>query len=187
MAAGVGLNLPQARLPQPTVFDGTTPPLHEWIQETRNFLSISNNEFVRQMDYALQSDTEVSLQYVTNSTTRGRERRKTLDANERAQDALQDELTTPPAQRAAGRTDRAINDETDVLQNAHAGLEDCHNEEQDRVSREGDYLNYVLIPWRQRPTTTFVDCKEVQMNSKHYDFETTLQRRSNATKLPAFA
>ena len=54
MAARAGLNLPQARLPQPTAFDGTTPPFHEWIQETRNFLSINNYEFVRQMDYALQ-------------------------------------------------------------------------------------------------------------------------------------
>ena len=53
--------LPQARLPQPTVFDGTTPPFQEWIQETRNFLSINNYEFVRQMDYSLQSDHEVSL------------------------------------------------------------------------------------------------------------------------------
>ena len=35
---GPGLMLPQARLPQPTVFDGTTPPFQEWIQETRNFL-----------------------------------------------------------------------------------------------------------------------------------------------------
>ena len=46
MAAGVGLNLPQARLPQPTGFDGTTPPFQEWIQETRNFLSINNYEFI---------------------------------------------------------------------------------------------------------------------------------------------
>ena len=37
-----GLLLPQARLPQPTVFDGTTPPFQESIQETRNFLSINN-------------------------------------------------------------------------------------------------------------------------------------------------
>ena len=82
MAAGAGLDLPQARLPQPTVSHGTTPPFHECIQETRNFLSINNYEFVRQMDYALQSDREVSLQDVTDSTTRERERRDELDANE---------------------------------------------------------------------------------------------------------
>ena len=48
---GPGLMLPQARLPQPTVFDGITPPFQEWIQETRNFLSINNYEFAQQMDY----------------------------------------------------------------------------------------------------------------------------------------
>ena len=74
--------LPQARLPQPTVFDGTTPPFQEWIQETRNFLSINNYEFVRQMDYSLQSDQEVSLQDVTNSTREGGRRRDLLEDNE---------------------------------------------------------------------------------------------------------
>ena len=68
---GPPVMLPQARLPQPTVFDGTTPPFQEWIQETRNFLSINNYEFVRQMDYSLQSDCEVTLQDVTNSTSEG--------------------------------------------------------------------------------------------------------------------
>ena len=52
-AGALPLMLPQARLPQPTVFDGTTPPFQEWIQETRNFLSINNYEFVRQMDDSL--------------------------------------------------------------------------------------------------------------------------------------
>ena len=78
--------LPQARLPQPTVFDGTTPPFQELIQETRNFLSINNYEFVRQMDYSLQSDTEVSLQAVTNFTREGGRRRDALDDNENGQD-----------------------------------------------------------------------------------------------------
>ena len=77
--------LPQARLPQPTVFDGTTPPFQEWIQETRNFLSINNYEFVRQMEYSLQSDREVSLQDVTNSTREGGRRRDLLDDSETGQ------------------------------------------------------------------------------------------------------
>ena len=80
--------LPQARLPQPTVFNGTTPPFQEWIQETRNFLSINNYEFVRQMDYSLQSDAEVSLQDVTNSTREGGRRRDALDDNENAMDKM---------------------------------------------------------------------------------------------------
>ena len=145
MAAGAGLNLPQARLPQPTVFDGTTPPFQEWIQETRKFLSINNYEFIRQMDYALQSDREISLQDVTDSTTRGGERRDAMSANERAQDQLREELDLPPADRRAGRTNAVIQNELDVLRDAYPALETAYNDKLDRVSRGGDYLNYVLI------------------------------------------
>ena len=81
-AAPLPVLLPQARLPQPTVFDGTTPPFQEWIQETRNFLSINNYEFARQMDYSLQSDHEVSLQDVTNCIREGGRRRELLDDND---------------------------------------------------------------------------------------------------------
>ena len=111
-----------------------TPPFQEWIQETRSFLSINNYEFIRQMDYALQSDREISLQDVTDSTTRGRKRREDLTVNERAQDLLQDELNTAPADRRAGRTDAAIQGEIDVLRNAYPGLETAYNDVLDRVS-----------------------------------------------------
>ena len=87
--------LPQGRLPQPTVFDGTTPPFQEWVQEIRNFLSINNYEFIRQMDYALQSDLEVTLRDVTDSTPVGGERRNALTVNETAQDDLYRELDLP--------------------------------------------------------------------------------------------
>ena len=94
-AGALPVMLPQARLPQPPVFDGTTPLFQEWMQETRNFLSINKYEFVRQMDYSLQSDAEVTLQDVTNSTREGGRRREALDANEAGQDDLHRELATP--------------------------------------------------------------------------------------------
>ena len=65
------LHLPQVRLPQHTVFDGTTPPFHEWMQETRNFLSITNYELMQQLDFALQSDQELTLDEVTATTEVG--------------------------------------------------------------------------------------------------------------------
>ena len=136
MAAGAGLNLPQARLPQPTVFDGTTPPFQEWIQESRNFLSINNYEFIRQMDYALQSDREISLQEVTESTTRGRERRDALTGNEQTQDALQTELETRPAERRVRRDDAAIESEVDAMRTAHDGLQQQYDDVLDRVPVE---------------------------------------------------
>ena len=50
---------PQAQLPQP-VFDGTTPPCHEWIQETRNLL-INNYDFIQQLDLPYR-DQEITLE-----------------------------------------------------------------------------------------------------------------------------
>ena len=156
-----------------------------WVDTgTRNLLSTNNYEFVRQMDYALQSDREISLQDVTDSTTRGGERRDKLDANERAQDLLQNELDLPLDERRDGRTDRVIKGEVQVLQAAHDGFQNAYNDEVERASRRADYLNYVMIRgtnWEQKPTTTFGECREVQMVSKHYDSWTTLHRKANAT------
>ena len=138
--------LPQARL-QPTVFDGTTPPFQEWIQETCNFLSINNYEFVRHMDYSLQSDREVSLQDVTNSTTReGGRRRDLLDDNETGQAELLRELEVPEDERVdETRTDEAIERALDTLRRDHVNLQRDYDEWVDRLERGGDYLNYVLI------------------------------------------
>ena len=138
--------LPQGRLPQPTVFDGTTPPFQEWIQEIRNFLSINNYEFIRQLDYSLQSDVEVTLRDVTESTTVGTERRAALTVNEEAQDDLYRELELPLNERAdPGRTSEAINAEIELLRTAHRPLQQAYDEWQDRLERGGDYLNYMLI------------------------------------------
>ena len=133
-AAPLPVMPPQARLPQPTVFDGATPPLQEWVQETRNFLSINNYEFIRQMDYSLQSDREVTLQDVTNSTRIGRERRDALDVNEEAQDTLNREYDTPLAERDdAGRTNVVCEGELDVVRNQHIPLQQAYDEWLDRL------------------------------------------------------
>ena len=98
------------------------------------------------MDLSLQSDVEVTLQDVTNSTRVGRERRDALDVNENAQDTLQREYDSPLAERAdEGRTTDIIEGEIDVLRNQHVPLQQAYDEWQDRLERGGDYLNYVLI------------------------------------------
>ena len=138
--------LPQARLPQPTVFDGATPPFQEWIQETRDFLSINNYELVRQMDYSLQSDREVSLQDVTNSTREGGRRRDLLDDNETGQDELRRELALPIDETADDtRTNAAIERKLANLRRDRLNLQRDYDEWVDRLERGGDYLNYVLI------------------------------------------
>ena len=134
-AGALPVMLPQARLPQPIVFDGTTPPFQEWIQETRNFLSINNYEFVRQMDYSLQSDAEVSLQDVTNSTREGGRRREALDANETRQDELQRELDLHVDDREPGRTNAVVERELAALRRAHGELQQEYDEWVDRLER----------------------------------------------------
>ena len=95
------------------------------------------------MDLSLQSDVEVTLQDVTNSTRVGRERRDALDV---AQDTLNREYDLPLAERAdARRTNDVIEGEIDVLRNQHVPLQQAYDEWLDRLERGGDYLNYVLI------------------------------------------
>ena len=60
------------------------------------------------MDYSLQSDAEVSLQDVTNSTREGGRRRDAIDINETGQDDLRRELAIPVDERDVGRTNDVI-------------------------------------------------------------------------------
>ena len=56
-----------------------------------------------------------------------------------------EELATPPVERATGRTDQVIRAELQALQDDHNRLQAAYNDVQERVFREGDYLNYVMI------------------------------------------
>ena len=118
------------------MFDGATQPFQEWIQETRNFLSINNYEFVRQMDYSLQSDAEVSLQDVTNSTRERGRRREALDVSETGQDDLRQELAIPVDERDAGRTNAVIERELANLRRDHADLQREYDEWVDRLETQ---------------------------------------------------
>ena len=183
MAAGAGLNLPQARLPQPAVFGGTTPPFQEWMQETRNFLNINNYEFIRQMDDSLQSDREISLQDVTDSATRGREGRDDLTANERAQNVLREELDSPSAGRRPGRTNATIRAEFDALQDAYPGLETAYNDVLERVSRGGEYLNYVLIHGTKLGTEANNYVRRLQRSTNGFEILRLLRLRYSGRQM----
>ena len=86
------LHLLQARLPQPIVFDGTTPLFHEWMQETRSFLSINNYDFIQQLVDEVTATTEVGAARVIE-----------IVANTEAMVALQTERTVLEAERPADR------------------------------------------------------------------------------------
>ena len=122
------LHLPQARPPQSLVFDGATPPVHEWIQEMRNFLSINNYEFVQQPAFAPQSDQEITLDEVTATTEVGAARTTDMVGNTEALVALQTERATPEIER--------------LLEGETVRLQTEFDTEMRRVERGGDYLNY---------------------------------------------
>ena len=181
--------LPQARLPQPTVFDGATPPFQEWIQETRNFLSINNYEFVRQMDYSLQSDREVSLQDVTNSTREGGRRRDLLDDNETGQADLRRELEVPEDERVnETRTDETTQRALATLQQDHIILQRDYDEWVDRLERGGDYLSYVLIHGTKLGTEANNYIRRLQRSTNGFEALRLMRLRfsggQTATKLP---
>ena len=96
------------------------------------------------MDYSLQSDREVSLQDVTNSTREGGRRRDLLDDNETGQAKLRRELELPEDERVdETRTDETIERALATLRRDHANLQRDYDEWVDRLERGGDYLNYV--------------------------------------------
>ena len=98
------------------------------------------------MDYSLQSDHEVSLQDVTNSTREGGRRRDLLDDSETGQAELRRQLAQPEDERVdEARTDEAIERELANLRRDHIHLQRDYDEWVDRLERGGDYLNYVLI------------------------------------------
>ena len=82
------VHLPQARLPQSTVFDRATPP----------FLSINNYDFIRQLDFVLQSDQEITLDVVTATAEVGAARNT----------EIQTERAMPEVERDADRDKATI-------------------------------------------------------------------------------
>ena len=121
------------------------------------------------MDYSLQSDAEVSLHDVAYSTRIGRLRREALDGKEQAQDALNREYNLPLLERAAGRTDAAIEAELEVLRNANVPLQRDYDEWIDRVERGGDYLNYILIHGTKLGTEANSHVRRLQRSTNGFE------------------
>ena len=128
------------------------------------------------------SQTQKSLYKMpTNSTRIGRERREALDANEEAQDALNREYDVPLLERAAGRTNAAIEGEIDVLRNAHRPLQRDYDEWLDRVERGGDYLNYILIHGTKLRTEANNYVRRLQRSTNGFEALRLLRLRYTTT------
>ena len=165
-----GLMLPQAVYHNLQCLMVLHHPFRSGCKRLAAFLA-STATSLRQMDYSLQSDAEVTLQDVTESTTIGRERRDALNVSEEAQDTLNRGYDLRPAQRAAGRTDEVIEREIDVLRTDHERLQRDYDDWMDRVPRGGDYLNYVLTHGTKLGTETnnYRRLPRSTNGFKHYD------------------
>ena len=136
------LHLPQARLPQPTVFDGTTHTTFPRMDaRDTEFLSISNYAFIQQLDLTLQCDQEITLDEVMSTTEVGAAR---IIANTEALVTLQTKRTTPEAKRPLGRDNDTIDAEIRALQGEAVRQQAKLDTEKRRIERGGGYLNYVL-------------------------------------------
>ena len=65
------LNLPQPRLPTPTVFDGTTPTFPEWAHELRAYLNISQLEHIDLLDFAYDAEDPLTTDIMVQRTQAG--------------------------------------------------------------------------------------------------------------------
>ena len=61
----------QPRLPTPTPFDGSSPPLQEWASELRTFLDINGFQDIAQMDIAFREDSPIYLYHLCAGTEIG--------------------------------------------------------------------------------------------------------------------
>ena len=65
------LNLPQPRLPTPTVFDGTSPTFPEWARELRAYLNISQFEYINLFDYSYDAEEPLTTEIMVLQTAAG--------------------------------------------------------------------------------------------------------------------
>ena len=93
------LNLPQPRLPTPTVFDGTPPTFPEWARELRACLNISQFEYINLFDFAYDAEEPLTTDIMVLHTEAGARQGAEIIRLRNAHQELRDERALPPAER----------------------------------------------------------------------------------------
>ena len=101
-------NLPQPRLPTPTVFDGTTPTFPEWACELRAYLNISQFEHIDLLDLAYDAEVPLTTDIMAQQTPAGHRQHTEIVRLTQARQDLRDERALPPGD--AGRRENAVID-----------------------------------------------------------------------------
>ena len=102
------LNLPQTRLPTPTVFDGSTPTIPEWARELRAYLNISQFEHIDLLDFAYDAEQPLTTDIMAQQTPAGHRQHQEI---QRLMQVKTSEMTARralPANAAARRANAGI-------------------------------------------------------------------------------
>ena len=136
------LNLPQPRLPTPTVFDGTSPTFPEWARELRAYLNISQFEYINLFDFAYDAEEPLTTDIMVLQTAAGaRQGAEILRHRARIQ-ALQTERELPQDNRREHAViDGEIQQATNDL-NAQQVLQDATTT---AVRRAGELFGYLIM------------------------------------------
>ena len=136
------LNLPQPRLPTPTVFDGTSPTFPEWARELRAYLNISQFEYINLFDFAYDAEEPLTTDIMVLQTAAGARQGAEIIRHRARIQALQDERALPQAERREhGVIDPEIQQATNDL-NAQQLLQDATTT---AVRRAGELFGYLIM------------------------------------------
>ena len=105
------LNLPQPRLPTPTVVDGTTPTFPEWARELRAYLNINQLEHIDLLDFTYDKEDPLTTDITARQTPAGHRQHAEVVRLTQARQDLRDERAQPqgdPARRENHVIDQEI-------------------------------------------------------------------------------
>ena len=136
------LNLPQPRLPTPTVFDGTSPTFPEWVRELRAYLNISKFEYINLFDFAYDAEEPLTTNIMVLQTAAGaRQSAEILRHRARIQ-VLQAEGKLPQDDRREHAAIDGDIQQTNNDLNAQQALQDVTTT---AVRRAGELFGYLIM------------------------------------------
>ena len=114
------LNLPQPRLPTPTVFDGTSPTFPEWPRELRAYLNISQFEYINLFDFAYDAEEPLTTDIMVIQTAAGaRQNAEILRHRARIQVLLSESYLKMTAENTQSSTETSKPLTTTSMHNKH--------------------------------------------------------------------
>ena len=163
------LNLPQPRIPTPTVFGGTTPTSPEWVRELRAYLNISQFEYINLLDFADDAEVPLTPDIMALQTEAGAQQHAKMARVRIAHQEFQDERALPQAER---RAHNVIDQEIQQLNNDLDAQQLLQDAVTARVRRVVNFLvtsSCIQQNQAANQTTYFVDFSDLTPIRKCFD------------------